>query len=65
MVARIATELMVGLTEEQHQALSIAVDLLGFKPSQYGRQAIVERLIRDGILQNPLAKYQAAANAKA
>ena len=65
MVAKITKELMVGLTDEQDQALSIAVDLLGFKPSQYGRQAIVERLIRDGILQNPLAKYQAAAKAQA
>jgi hypothetical protein len=63
MTALITRELMVGLTDEQHHALSIAVDILGFKPSQYGRQAIVERLVRDGVLQTPLAKYQ-TANAK-
>ena len=51
--ARIKTELAVGVTEEIKTALEIATDFAGMKPSQYGRQAILEKLVRDGFLKHP------------
>ena len=65
MAPRIEVELSVGLSLEHQQALTIATDLLGMKASTYARQAVVERLVRDGVLQSPMAKYQAATKADA
>jgi hypothetical protein len=57
--ARIKTELAVGVTAEIKSALEIATDFVGMKPSQYGRQAILEKLVRDGFLKHPgIAKYE-------
>jgi hypothetical protein len=53
MAAKIKTELAVGITEEIKNALEIATDFCGMKPSQYGRQAIVEKLVREGFLEHP------------
>jgi hypothetical protein len=53
MAARIKTELAVGVTQEIKDALEIATEFQGMKPSQYGRQAILEKLVRDGYLKHP------------
>jgi hypothetical protein len=53
MAAKIKTELAVGITEEIKNALEIAIDFCCMKPSQYGRQAIVEKLAREGFLEHP------------
>ena len=59
MAAKILTEMSVGLTPEIQDALIIATEFSGMKPSQYGRQAILERLVREGFLRHPgLAKIQ-------
>ncbi len=53
MVARIKAELMVGITDEIKAALEIATEFSGMRPSQYGRQAILEKLVREGYLKHP------------
>jgi hypothetical protein len=53
MSAKIKMELAVGVTEEIKTALEIATDFAGMKPSQYGRQAILEKLVREGFLKHP------------
>ena len=53
MVAQITSELMVGVTEKIKNALAIACDDIGMKPSQFARQAIVEKLVRDGFMSRP------------
>jgi len=66
MTAKVTEELSVGLTGEMLQALAIATEFQGMKPSQYGRQAILERLVREGFLQHPAQKLvnAAATNSK-
>jgi hypothetical protein len=46
----IVKELMVGLTVSQGEALQIAADCYGLKPSAYVRAKLVEGLLRDGFL---------------
>ena len=53
MTARIKTEMSVGLTLEIAKALNIATEFSGLRPSQYGRMAILERLVREGFLKHP------------
>jgi hypothetical protein len=53
MVAKIKSEMSVGLTPEIEEALQIATEFQGMKPSQYGRQAILEKLVREGYLRHP------------
>jgi hypothetical protein len=48
MVARIKSEMSVGLTPEIETALKVATEFVGMKPSQFGRQAILEKLCREG-----------------
>jgi hypothetical protein len=62
MTARVTEELSVGLTGEMLHALIIATQFQGMKPSQYGRQAILERLVREGFLQHPAQALMNAAN---
>ena len=62
MVAKIKTELSVGLTQEIEQGLKTACEFEGSKPSQYARQAVAQRLVREGFLQHPMQR--AAAGAK-
>jgi hypothetical protein len=54
MAARVITEMSVGLTPEIQESLKIATEFQGMKPSQYGRQAILEKLVREGFLRHPL-----------
>lgn len=60
MAAKIITEMSVGLTPEIQSALTVATEFQGMKPSQYGRQAILERLVREGFLRHPMHNYQNA-----
>jgi hypothetical protein len=57
MTAKIKTEMSVGLTPEIQEALQVAVEFQGMKPSQYGRQAILERLVREGFMKHPMHKH--------
>jgi len=50
---RINKELTVGLTAEQAQALAVATDFQGLKPSVYCRGAILHRLVAEGWLRHP------------
>ena len=52
-MAKVTRERMVGLTENIDSALTLVEDFTGLKPSQYCRQAILERLVKDGFLQHP------------
>jgi hypothetical protein len=59
MAAKIKTEMSVGLTPEIEEALKIATDFVGMKPSQFGRQAILEKLVREGYMRHPgIQNYQ-------
>ena len=58
MVAKIKSEMSVGLTPEIQSALQIATEFQGMKPSQYGRQAILEKLVREGYLRHPAMRYE-------
>ena len=65
MVAKILTEVKVGLSEPIRHSLEMAVDFEGGTASGFCRQAILEKLIAKGYLQHPaLAKYAPAANAE-
>jgi hypothetical protein len=53
MTARILTELSVGLTPELQNAVKLASEFSGMKPSQLGRMALVEKMVRDGFMEHP------------
>ena len=57
MVAKIKSEMSVGLTPEIESALKVATDFVGMKPSQFGRQAILEKLCREGFLKHPMHRH--------
>ena len=54
MTAKIKSEMSVGITDEIKSALEIATEFAGIKPSQFGRQAILEKLVREGYLRHPM-----------
>ena len=55
------SDLSVAVTEEIQAALEVAADFSGLKPSQFGRQAIIEKLVRDGFIQHPgMARFENA-----
>jgi hypothetical protein len=54
---KIKRERMIGLTENIDAALALVEDFTGLKPSQYCRQAILERLVRDGFMKHPGAVH--------
>ena len=56
MTAKIKNEMSVGLTDEIQSALQVATEFQGMKPSQYGRQAILEKLVQQGFLKHPMHK---------
>ncbi len=56
-MAKIKRERMIGLTDQIDAALMLIEDFTGLKPSQYCRQAILERLVRDGFLVHPAAAH--------
>jgi hypothetical protein len=64
MTAKISSEISVGISEEMKSALEIATGFQGMKPSQYGRQAILEKLVREGFLKHPMHNYQNAEAAE-
>jgi hypothetical protein len=53
MAAQITSEIMVGLTEKIREGIEVACACNGMKPSQYARQAIYEKLCREGVLEPP------------
>jgi hypothetical protein len=57
MTAKIKSEMSVGITDEIKSALEIATEFQGTKPSQYGRQAILEKLVREGFLKHPMHRH--------
>jgi hypothetical protein len=60
MSAVITKELMVGITEKIKDVIENACEDTGARPSQYCRQAIFERLVREGYLSRPrLRKFDA------
>ena len=59
MAARVIKEMSVGLTPEIEEALKVATDFIGMKPSQFGRQAILEKLVREGYMRHPAMRYEA------
>lgn len=56
-MAKIKRERMVGLTDQIDAALMLVEDFSGLKPSQYCRQAILEKLVRDGFMQHPATAH--------
>jgi hypothetical protein len=63
--ARLTIEMSVSLTPEISQALEIATEFSGMKPSQYARQAVLKRLVSQGFLEHPMKRLAAANAAKA
>ena len=53
MAATIKKEIAVGVTDEIHEALEVAVVFSGIKASQYARIALVEKLCREQFLTHP------------
>jgi hypothetical protein len=62
---RIKLLLSVGITEEMKTAIEIAAEFSGISPSQLGRQAILEKLVREGYMRHPGMIYQQAQAAQA
>lgn len=58
---KITTGLQVGLTTESAQLVALASDALQIAPGTWGRIAINEKLVRDGIPQ--MAQLMSQANA--
>jgi hypothetical protein len=61
-MARIKRERMIGLTEAIESALALVEDFTGLKPSAYCRVAILERLVRDGFMTHPAARFHNTNN---
>jgi hypothetical protein len=53
MTARITLEIMVGITPKIKDGIENACEDTGLRPSQYARQAIFEKLVREGYLSKP------------
>jgi phage portal protein BeeE len=62
MTASVLKEMSVGLTPEIEAALNIAVEFEGIKASQFGRLAILERLVARGYMNHPGVKNAADIN---
>ena len=56
MAPRILTEVMVGLTPEIHSAVNMACEFSGMKPSQWMRQAALEKAVREQWMVHPAAR---------
>jgi hypothetical protein len=61
--AKIKKEVVIGIDDETDAALAMAIAFFQTTVSQYGRQKIVEGLVRDGLLQHPVDKLRKAATA--
>jgi hypothetical protein len=55
-MATIDHEIMVGITEKIKDALEAACEFNGVKQSQYARQALADRLAREGFMHRPTFK---------
>ena len=55
MSGLITKEVFIGLTDEICDALAVACTFSGVKPSIYGRQALLQRLVAEGFMKHPLA----------
>jgi hypothetical protein len=62
MAAKIKSEMSVGLTSEIEAALNVAVEFEGIKASQFGRLAILERLVSRGYMHHPGIKNGSEIN---
>ena len=60
-LARIKKEVVIGIDDETEAALAVATAFFQTTVSQYGRQKIVEGLVRDGLLLHPVEKMRKAA----
>jgi hypothetical protein len=57
----ILTDMTVGLTQEIQAALEVAADFSGLRPAQFARQAVIEKLVREGYLRHPgVARFENA-----
>jgi hypothetical protein len=56
MVAPITKELMVGITEKIRDGIDAAWEDTGVRPSIYCREAIFQRLVREGYLNKPSSR---------
>jgi hypothetical protein len=61
--ARITELLSVGITPQLRIEIEAACDYFGLTPSQYVRQAAVEKLMRDGIRRPPVYQQPQAVQA--
>jgi hypothetical protein len=57
--------LSVCVTDEIRQALETVAAFEGIRPSQFGRMAILERLVRQGYMRHPGQIFQEAQAAQA
>jgi hypothetical protein len=62
---RINLLLSVGITEQIKRELELASEYFGLTPSQFGRQAIIEKLMREGIRRPPGIYRQQASTVQA
>jgi hypothetical protein len=60
-MATIRTEISVGVTDEILEAVEMAVEFIGIKASTFGRIALVEKLAREGFLEQPTRRTKSAA----
>jgi hypothetical protein len=61
----IITQLSVGITAEMQRAIEVVSGFNATTPSQYGRRAILNQLVLDGLIQHPAHKLAAAVALKA
>jgi hypothetical protein len=64
VAGKVTLEMSVGITPLIKDALETAAEFQGLKASQYGRHAILEKLVREGYLKHPaIANYEAGLKA--
>ncbi|WP_316200802.1 MULTISPECIES: hypothetical protein [unclassified Bradyrhizobium] len=57
-MAKVTSQLSVGLTDELVAAVELASEMEGIRPSQMGRLALVERLVSRGYMESPAQRIQ-------
>ena len=64
MTAKIKSEMSIGISDEIKSALEIATEFVWINRHQFARQAILEKLVREGFMRHPctgsLGKLQCA-----
>ena len=63
MAAKIKTEMTIGISDEIKAALQVAIQFVGTTGSQFARQAILEKLVRDGFMRHPAQALWEKTNA--